>query len=72
MTYSHTGFLVLKELGFVVDKYVASEIDIDAVNVSSVRALCLQSLSHFPNRCLVSNTRSSFMLVPWSGSQRRR
>ena len=32
----HTGFLVLKELGFVVDKYVASEIDMDAVNVSSV------------------------------------
>ena len=33
---SHTGLLVLKELGFVVDKYVASEIDMDAVNVTGM------------------------------------
>ena len=31
-----TGYLVLKELGFDVEKYVASEIDMDAINVSLV------------------------------------
>lgn len=29
-----TGLLVLKELGFVVEKYVASEIDRDAIKVN--------------------------------------
>ena len=35
MVHLPPGLLVLKELGFVVEKYVASEIDMDAVNVGS-------------------------------------